>query len=99
MSALGQKQTLQCVLGMSALLPKANIDRASWDVRFVPKADIGSELSREPAGDLAQRRSRPIFSLARRPSDVNEPRYALLRCQAESLEHPALIGAPPGDPT
>jgi hypothetical protein len=25
---------------MSALPPKADIDRARWDVRFVPKADI-----------------------------------------------------------
>jgi len=25
---------------MSTLPPKADIDRASWDVRFVPKADI-----------------------------------------------------------
>jgi hypothetical protein len=27
---------------MSALPPKADISRACWDVRFVPKADIGS---------------------------------------------------------
>jgi len=27
---------------MSALPPKADIDRARWDVRFVPKADICS---------------------------------------------------------
>ena len=31
---------------MSALPPKADIDRASRDVRFVPKADIGSASGR-----------------------------------------------------
>jgi hypothetical protein len=40
MSALGQKQTLQHVCRMSALSPKADIDRARQDVRFVPEADI-----------------------------------------------------------
>src|SRR6516225_2200167 len=42
MSALGQKQTLGRVCVMSALPPKADIDCASRDVRFVPKADIGA---------------------------------------------------------
>jgi hypothetical protein len=27
---------------MSALPPKADIDRCKWHVRFVPKVDIGS---------------------------------------------------------
>src|SRR5215472_8441073 len=40
MSALGQKQTLTSAPRMSALPPKADIDRACRDVRFVPKADI-----------------------------------------------------------
>ena len=40
MSALGQKQTLQRILVMSALPPKADIGTQSWNVRFVPKADI-----------------------------------------------------------
>src|SRR5262249_58199147 len=40
MSALGQKQTLGKVRPISALPPKADIDRACRDVRFVPKADI-----------------------------------------------------------
>jgi hypothetical protein len=40
MSALGQKRTLRRVHLMSALPPKADIGRARWDVRFVPKADI-----------------------------------------------------------
>jgi len=39
MSALGQKKTLGKVRLMSALPPKAGIDRACRDVRFVPKAD------------------------------------------------------------
>jgi hypothetical protein len=41
MSALGQKQTLQCFCAMSALPPKADIGTQLRDVRFVPKADIG----------------------------------------------------------
>jgi hypothetical protein len=40
MSALGQKQTLGKVTLMSALPPKADIGTQSWNVRFVPKADI-----------------------------------------------------------
>ena len=44
MSALGQKQTSEDIQAMSALPPKADIDRACWDVRFVPKADIGLGL-------------------------------------------------------
>ena len=40
MSALGQKQTLEQALGMSALPPKADIFEGGVDVRFVPKADI-----------------------------------------------------------
>ena len=39
MSALGQKQTSPHVQPMSALPPKADIDRARWDVRFVPIGD------------------------------------------------------------
>jgi hypothetical protein len=39
MSALGQKQTSDCRLLMSAIPPKANIDGRSPDVRFVPKTD------------------------------------------------------------
>ena len=40
MSALGQKRTLGHVRAMSALPPKADIGTQSWNVRFVPKADI-----------------------------------------------------------
>jgi hypothetical protein len=40
MSALGQKQTLKRIPLMSALPPKADIGTQSWNVRFVPKADI-----------------------------------------------------------
>src|SRR6516162_937421 len=39
MSALGQKQTLQHLHAVSALLPKADIGTQPSDVRFVPKAD------------------------------------------------------------
>jgi hypothetical protein len=40
MSALGQKQTWAHDWIMSALPPKADMDRHARDVRFVPKADI-----------------------------------------------------------
>jgi hypothetical protein len=40
MSALGQKQTSAHVRVMSALPPKADIEKFPWNVRFVPKADI-----------------------------------------------------------
>jgi hypothetical protein len=40
MSALGHKRTSDVISTMSALPPKADISRAHWDVRFVPKADI-----------------------------------------------------------
>src|SRR5215469_4297470 len=40
MSALGQKQTSQRILLMSALPPKADMDQSGCDVHFVPKADI-----------------------------------------------------------
>jgi hypothetical protein len=39
MSALGHKRTLQCILVMSALPPKADIVERDRPVRFVPKAD------------------------------------------------------------
>jgi hypothetical protein len=42
MSALGQKQTFRPPVAMSALPPKADIAEYDWDVRFVPKADIGT---------------------------------------------------------
>ena len=41
MSALGRKQTLNRVHPMSAIPPKADIDRYASHVRFVPIADIG----------------------------------------------------------
>jgi hypothetical protein len=41
MSALGQKQTSRSEIAMSALPPKADINRRIIDVRFVPIADIG----------------------------------------------------------
>ena len=42
MSALGQKRTSLRVRPMSALPPIADIGRAYWDVRFVPKKDIAA---------------------------------------------------------
>ena len=40
MSAKGQKRTSWGQATMSALPPKADIETQSWNVRFVPKADI-----------------------------------------------------------
>jgi len=40
MSALGQKRTLAHLRLMSALPPKADIGTQSWNVRFVPIAEI-----------------------------------------------------------
>ena len=39
MSAMGQERTSPVHLAMSALPPKADIDRRDRHVRFVPKAD------------------------------------------------------------
>ena len=49
MSALGQKRTFELVRAMSALPPKADIGTQSWNVRFVPKADIAM-VTRSPVG-------------------------------------------------
>ena len=45
MSALGQKQTSRRARLMSALPPKADINRCIFDVRIVPKADIAAGSS------------------------------------------------------
>jgi hypothetical protein len=45
MSALGQKQTSDWRLLMSALPPKADIVRRGGNVRFVPEADIANSGS------------------------------------------------------
>ena len=50
MSALGQKHTSAPVHLMSALPPKADIDRACGDVCFVPKADIHAVKEQELSG-------------------------------------------------
>ena len=50
MSALGQKPTLQCILLMSALPPKAAMDQHARDVRFVPIADIRPDSSTKRLG-------------------------------------------------
>jgi len=45
MPALGQKRTLEGIVLMSALPPKADIRCRNRHVRFVPKADIGHVAS------------------------------------------------------
>jgi hypothetical protein len=44
MSALGQKQTSDSRLLVSAIHPKADIRQSDFDVRLVPKADIGTNV-------------------------------------------------------
>src|SRR5215472_1899909 len=46
MSDLGHKRTFRLFRPMSALPPKADIGTQSWDVRFVPKADIKAQTTR-----------------------------------------------------
>ena len=59
MSALGQKQTFECIRAMSALPPKADIGTQPPYVRFVPKADIAlipkTANSAMPIQDMARR--------------------------------------------
>jgi hypothetical protein len=50
MSALGQKQTSDCRLFMSAIPPKADMDGYSPNVSFVPKADSCTAAKRPVAG-------------------------------------------------
>jgi hypothetical protein len=61
MSALGQKQTSGQVCGMSALLPKADMDQHSRDVRFLPIADIRRLILAGDAGEAASPRRQGIF--------------------------------------
>jgi hypothetical protein len=58
MSALGQKQTFDWRPLMSSLPPKADIGERSWDVRFVPIADMALIRSPRPqaAGAYQARR-------------------------------------------
>jgi hypothetical protein len=65
-SALGQKQTWHPSNAMSVIHPKADIDVRCWDVRFVPKADIGSARlisALRPKADIRQRDLDPSSSL------------------------------------
>jgi hypothetical protein len=93
MSALGQKQTLDCRPSMSALPPKADIARRQLDVRFVPEADSCS-AARKLLDYLAGNREqvvrtgaiRPISSCRRQPDIGNFVRliaartHRLLQC-------------------
>jgi hypothetical protein len=42
---IDQEQAFRNVRAMSALPPKADIGERNWDVRFVPKADVGAAYS------------------------------------------------------
>jgi hypothetical protein len=59
MSALGQKQTLTEVCAMSVIPPKADIECALRNVRFVPKVETGqgysitsSAMASKPRGNV-----------------------------------------------
>jgi hypothetical protein len=61
MSALGQERTSPVHLAMSALPPKADIERRDWHVRLVPKADLRTAANRRPLfGHLIGEREQPI---------------------------------------
>ena len=62
MSAMGQKQTSQPVLVMSALPLKADIAKHCWDVCFVPKANISTEIL-HPERNVPMRLTAPRFVL------------------------------------
>jgi hypothetical protein len=47
MFASGQERTLRRVEVMSVILPKADIRRHAYDVRFVPEADITATTQTE----------------------------------------------------
>jgi hypothetical protein len=55
MSALGQKQTSDRRLLMSALPPKADITKRDWHVRFVPEADSDTILNAPCAAAIGLR--------------------------------------------
>jgi hypothetical protein len=44
MSALGHKRTFTPQKIMAVFLPKADMCGATWNVRFVPEADIGCAI-------------------------------------------------------
>jgi|SRR5262245_59535921 len=60
MSALGHKRTSKQVRAMSALPPKADMDQNGRDVRFVPKADIGSSIDSSARAKIACGTDRPM---------------------------------------
>jgi hypothetical protein len=56
MSALGQKRTLRRIKPMSALLPKADIEGYSPNVRFVPIGDVVIPSRGEYSATMRRRR-------------------------------------------
>ena len=55
-------------------------------------------VSFSPCPFWAERRPRPILRRTRRPADVNKAGDALMRRQAEGIEHTAVVGVPFGYP-
>ena len=55
----GSIADIGCARAMSALPPKADIGTQLWNVRFVPKADIGySSINRAVGAEQSERRNR-----------------------------------------
>src|SRR5262249_62424015 len=73
MSALGQKRTFTHLRLMSVLPPIADIDRARWDVRFVPKADIRTANTLREAS-YSQTLTAGYVQTPRYPSHTGSPR-------------------------
>jgi hypothetical protein len=75
-SALGQKQTSDCLPLMSALPPKADIARRQLDVRFVPQADTADSfetmlcVTANSAAEQKPSQPKPDFNFAQSNGDL-----------------------------
>src|SRR5262245_50495768 len=95
MSALGHEQTQRYHAAMSALPPKADIERHDWHVRFVPCVD-GSELARlffTFAGWSVQPCVRPVCAVHMTAGHNALPRIRS-RSKARNRDALAQVGCP-----
>src|SRR6516165_1569136 len=90
MSALGQKQTWERLLLMSALPPKADMGQSRCDVRFVPKADILHRGNLRRYSITSSTRARSVGGISR-PSA-----FAVLRLITNSNLVGSITGRSPG---
>src|SRR5690349_16178751 len=88
MAALGQKQTLNSEIAMSALPPKADIVGQRLDVRFVPLAEVRPFKSGAASNGMCRRAHRVLSRcagrsrLTRLPArfSINFTNHRLCRC-------------------